>query len=293
MQKFSTLMESSNLTISLLGNPIQCSCETYDFLQWIDQHRNQLRSFVDYNCLHKGNVVPFSNLTEVVMVDLNFRCSLRIAVIVSASLLGLVLILVAVTICCYRYRWELRYFCMKLAKRGRQYQLLVDDETFTYDAFVVYSSEDSQWVHEELVPHLENGDCVGQMLRLCVHERDFGPGENIIRNIWNKMEESRKVILVISNNFARSNWCKYEIDLARMIGVEKARNLLVPVLLENVRMEDMSDSLRWIVRKLTYVEWPQWPPAREEFWRRLRDAIIDNDWAGRLRQRNSEAITEL
>jgi len=64
-----------------------------------------------------------------------------------------------------------------------------------------------------------------------------------------------------------------------MIGVEKARNMIVPVLLENVRMEDMSDTLRWIVRKLTYIEWPQWPPDREEFWKRLRETIIDNDSA--------------
>jgi len=45
--------------------------------------------------------------------------------------------------------------------------------------------------------------------------------------------------------------------------------------LENVRMEDMSDSLRWIVRKLTYIEWPQWQPDREEFWRKLRETVIE------------------
>jgi len=272
LQKFSTLMETSNLSISLLGNPIQCSCETYYFLQWISQHRKHLMNFVDYTCLYKGKVVRFSNLTEVVLVDLNFQCSKQIAVIVSATLLGLVLILLSIAVCCYRYRWELRYFCLKLAQRSRQYQLLNDDVTCTYDAFVVYSNEDSDWVLEELIPHFE--DCSNyQSLRLCVHERDFVPGEYIIGNIWSRMEDSRKVILVISRNFARSNYCNYEIELARMLSVEKARNLLVPVMLENVRMEDMSDSLRWIVRKLTYIEWPQWQPDREEFWQKLRETL--------------------
>jgi len=93
------------------------------------------------------------------------------------------------------------------------------------------------------------------------------------------MEESRKVILVISKNFTMSNYCNYEIDLARMLSVEKARNLLVPVMLENVRMADMSDSLRWIVRRLTYIEWPQWQPDREEFWQRLRETVTES---GRL-----------
>ena len=278
LKKFSALMETSNLTISLLGNPIQCSCETYYFLEWISKHRKQLMNFVDYSCLYNGNVVLFSNLTEVILVDLDFQCSKQIAVIVSASLLGLVLILLATAVCCYRYRWELRYFCLKLAQRSRQYQLLNDDVTCTYDAFVVYSNEDSDWVFEELVPHFE--DCTDyQSLRLCVHERDFLPGEYIIGNIWSRMEDSRKVILVISKNFARSNYCNYEIELARMMSVEKARNLLVPVMLENVRMEDMSDSLRWIVRKLTYIEWPQCQPDREEFWQKLRETVRPNEFA--------------
>ena len=278
LQKFSAIMETSNLTISLLGNPIQCSCETYYFLQWISKHRKQLMNFADYSCLYKGNVVRFSNLTEVVLVDLNFQCSKQIAVIVSASLLGLVLILLAIAVCCYRYRWELRYFCLKLAQRSRRYQLLNDDVTCTYDAFVVYSNEDSDWVLEELVPHFE--DCTDyQSLRLCVHERDFLPGEYIFGNIWSRMEDSRKVILVVSKQFARSNYCNYEIELARMMSVEKARNLLVPVMLENVRMEDMSDSLRWIVRKLTYIEWPQWQPDREEFWQKLRETVRPNEFA--------------
>jgi len=275
LQNFSAIMETSNLRISLLGNPIQCSCETYYFLQWIDHHRHQLINFADYSCLYQGNVVRFSNLTEVVLEDLNFQCSKQIAVIVSASLLGLVLILLAIAVCCYRYRWELRYFCLKLVQRSRRYQLLNDDVTFTYDAFVVYSNEDSDWVLEELIPNLEDSGGDYQPLRLCVHERDFLPGEYIIGNIWSKMEDSRKVILVVSGNFARSNYCNYEIELARMLSVEKARNLLVPVILENVRMEDMSDSLRWIVRKLTYIEWPQWQPDREEFWRKLRETVVE------------------
>jgi len=275
LHKFSTSMETSRLTISLLGNPLQCSCETYYFLKWIQQHREQLVDVTEYTCWYNGKVVRFLNLTGVVMVDLDFQCSKEIVVIALASLLGLLLILIAIAVSCYRYRWELRYFCLKLAQRTRRYQLLVDDTTFTYDAFVVYSWEDSQWVHDELIPHLENGSD-RQSIRLCVHERDFLLGENIIDNIWSKMDKSRKVILVISRNFTRSNYCKYEIDMARMLSVEKARNLIVPVMLEDVSIRDMSDSLRWIVRKLTYIEWPQWEPDREEFWQRLHDTVIDS-----------------
>jgi len=277
LQKFSALMETSHLLINLLGNPLQCSCETQHFLKWSKHNRKQLVNFADYTCWYKGKVVRFTNLTEVVMVDLDVQCKKQtitsiIAVIAPGSLLTFLLIVIVIVVFCYQYRWKLRNFLFG------PYQRLPDDTIFTYeyDAFVVYSSEDSQWVHNELVSHLENDN--DQFLRLCDHERDFLLGEIIFDNISSKMEKSRKVILVISRNFIGSRWCKFETDYARHLSVEKDRNLIVPVMLEDVGMEDMSefDSLRWIVCNLTYIEWPQWEPDREEFWQRLRASVMSN-----------------
>ena len=278
LQKFSVLIVKSHLLINLLGNPLQCSCETQHFLKWIKQHRKQLVNFAAYTCWYKGKVVRFSNLTEVVMVDLDFQCTKQtittiIGVIAPACLLTFLLILIVIAVFCYRYRLKLWNFFLVLAGR---YQRLTDDTIFTYDAFVAYSCKDSQWVHDELVLHLEN-DNDHQSLHLCVHERDFLPGENILDNISSKMDESRKVILVISRNFTRNKYCKFETDYARHLSVTKARNLIVPVILEDVRMEDMWHSLRWIVCNLTYIEWPQWEPDREEFWQKLRETVIESD----------------
>jgi hypothetical protein len=131
---------------------------------------------------------------------LDFTCSKPLVVIITGTLLGLILVITSVSIGSYRYRWELRYFCLKLTQRSKQYQLLVDQQThYEYDAFVVYDSADRQWVNNELLTHLEDqATSDGSAIRLCVHERDFPPGEDIIGNIWNKMESSRKTILIVS-----------------------------------------------------------------------------------------------
>ena len=87
-----------------------------------------------------------------------------------------------------------------------------------------------------------------------------------------------QIILVISPSFARSNYCDYEVQLARMQSVQKGRNLFIPIILEQVEMEAMSDGLRWIVRKLTYIEWPtedHRETDRKEFWEKLREAVDD------------------
>ena len=89
------------------------------------------------------------------------------------------------------------------------------------------------------------------------------------------MESSRKTILVMSKTFTLSNYCNYEVQLARMHSVETGRNRIIPVMLEPVDMRNMSECLRWIVRKLTYIEWPEHEADREEFWQKLREAVAD------------------
>ena len=251
----------------------------------VRDHKEHLINYDSYTCSGVlGSDIP---LNTIQAGDLEYECFKKTLTIVVGSLFGLMLILVVTSVCCYRHRWGFRYAFLKFTQRGRHYQLLVDQpRNFDYDAFVVYDSGDRVWVNEELLAHLEmpqtddtlSLDSTGSRhIRLCVHERDFPPGEDILANIWNKMEHSRKTILVLSKSFAKSHYCNYGVQLARMNSVEQARNLIIPVLLEPLDINDMSECLRWIVRKLTYIEWPQYEADRKEFWQKLRQAIADYD----------------
>ena len=71
---------------------------------------------------------------------------------------------------------------------------------YVYDGFVVYCDEDKKWVHEKLVPVLEEE--YGH--QLCNHYRDFQVGKLIVDNSVENMKESSKGILVMLNAFARS-----------------------------------------------------------------------------------------
>ena len=113
------------------------------------------------------------------------------------------------------------------------------------------------------------GPCTGP----CIHERDFRYGEQIIGNIWRSLEESRKVILVISRGFTDSQYCNYEMNLASMMGVEQGRNMFVPIILGGLELDKMSGTLRSIVRSLTYAEWSQSPAEQAEFWQKLRCSL--------------------
>ena len=64
---------------------------------------------------------------------------------------------------------------------------------FDYDIFVSFAGEDFDFVRDHLMPELEGT----QNLRLCVHERDFIPGRNIVDNIVEAVESSKKVVLYL------------------------------------------------------------------------------------------------
>ena len=84
---------------------------------------------------------------------------------------------------------------------------------------------------------------------------------------------------VLVLHWALSNYCDYEMNLAWVQSAKKCRNLFVPTILQPVEMESMSDGPRWIVRKLTYIEWPRGyhrQAHREQFTGKIREAIADS-----------------
>lgn len=57
------------------------------------------------------------------------------------------------------------------AEMDARVQQLCYDHDYTYDAFIIYSQNDSAWVIHTLWPSLEIA--ANDSIRLCIHERDF------------------------------------------------------------------------------------------------------------------------
>ncbi|XP_070827973.1 uncharacterized protein [Chaetodon trifascialis] len=94
-----------------------------------------------------------------------------------------------------------------------------------YHVFVSYSSTDYQWTHF-LISQLE---LCG--LQVCYHERDFTPGRTVLENMSECIQESQKVLLVLSPEFVRSRWCLLEANMSLFRDCLE-RKPIIPVLLE-------------------------------------------------------------
>ena len=216
MEQFNERDQKNNqsITIDLRQNPLLCTCNERDFVHWIQNAKTynlHFRGIEDLQCLNSE-----SNSVKIVEVDLGHMAihCLSASVYVSISVTAAVL-LSAIIVCSgtalYRKRWWFRYKYFIVTKMYKERQQQQEAQrNYEYDAFVSYNSRDELWITEELQPKLE--DEFG--LKLCLHERDFVLGGDIMEQITSSIENSRRTLLILSPNFLASTWCHWEMNLA-------------------------------------------------------------------------------
>ncbi|XP_017492366.1 PREDICTED: protein toll-like, partial [Rhagoletis zephyria] len=181
------------------------------------------------------------------------------------------------------------YFWSRSAARGDEDE---DGSKYEYDAFVSYNVADSEWIFSELVPNIErsssngtsssssNGNSSGcQRVRLCVYDRDFIAGRPISECILESIRVSRRVILVISNAFIRSPWCRYETDLAvhhSSLNLRGRTDGLVLIKLEQLEPGlSVPLQLDYLLKTRIYLQWDAAAgrEERQKFWSKLKIAL--------------------
>jgi toll-like receptor 13 len=169
----------------------------------------------------------------------------------------------------YRYRWHLRLVLYE-AFRGRDdvRKRYLQLGHFDYDVFVFYASEDLPWVRRNMMAYLEGG--LG--LRLCDHDRDFIPGKNIVDNITDCVQRSKKIMMVFSRHFKRSQWCQFELAFC-LTHVMDYDDALIIVCLDDITSYELTSSMMAVLKTTTYIQWNRHPDAVRAFWGRVKQAL--------------------
>ncbi|XP_053679901.1 toll-like receptor Tollo [Anopheles nili] len=186
-----------------------------------------------------------------------------------AALFGFSLVII-LTLVLFVFRQEMRvWFHSKFGVRlfYRNADIDKNERDKLFDAFVSYSSKDETFVAEELAPLLENGD---PCYKLCLHYRDFPVGAYIADNILQAVESSRRTIMVLSENFIKSEWCRFEFKSAHHQVLRDRRRRLIVILLGEVPQKDLDPDIRLYLKTNTYLQW-----GDKLFWEKLRFALPD------------------
>lgn len=246
-----------------------CSCDSYWFITVLN------KSLVpdwplDYTCSTPPLFAGLS-LSEYKTSELSCETWFQVAValpvimVVSAAI-GLVFFK-----CDGVWYTKMLWVWIRVKRRGKKHSNMLKNVSFSYHAFISCSHRDSDWVDSQLVPSLE-----GSGLSLCVHERDFVPGDWIIDNIIGCVEYSYKMLFVLTKHFVQSEWCKYELFFAHHRAISVQQDSLVFILLEPIPADSLPKKflrLKRLLRQQTYLEWPKDEWKQQVFWASLKSML--------------------
>lgn len=306
-------LSAALVQISLASNPWSCECEyTERFREYLQYTGPAVIDSMDIRCSNNSlvdddpdtgflllkdnvttciNVVNVTNYIEPAVSDnytsttiiqprdiQNYIPFLVISLVASFFLIVLTLII-------FVYRQEMRVwfhsrFGVRLFYKSSEIEL--DDRDKLFDAFVSYSSKDEAFVAEELAPMLENGD---PSYKLCLHYREFPVNGYISDTIVQAVESSRRTIMVLSENFIKSEWCRFEFKSAHHQVLRDRRKRLIVILLGEVPQKDLDPDIRLYLKTNPYLQW-----GDKLFWEKLKFALPDVPNNQRRNNHNNHAM---
>lgn len=137
------------------------------------------------------------------------------------------------------------------------------DSEKEFDAFVSFSNEDEDYVINSLIPGLENN------FKICYHMRDFLPGQWIHTQIQEYIEKSRRTIIVLSENFLRSQWALLEFRTAHAQAVkDNCSRVIILIYGDMPSQENMEPDMKAYMKTHTYIK-----SSDDWFWHKLRYAL--------------------
>ncbi|XP_070187987.1 toll-like receptor 4 [Littorina saxatilis] len=250
--------------LDLSDNPFDCSCDLRWFQSWLASGPKALKnSRYKYTCSN----LPDTNVTSFYLSDQACLLS-RDTNVLMVSCLSLLLVVMTTVFPLYRYRWHLRMMLYEAVRgNGDAGRRRLQRGQFQYDVYVSYASDDLGWVRQHLLAELENWG-----LRVCLHDRDFLIGNNIVDDISQSVESSKKVLVVFSRHYSRNQWCQFELNFCLRHVMDFGDNLVVTCV-NDVESRDLTTAMMAVLKMMSYIRWDDDPDAMAAFWGRLRQAL--------------------
>ncbi|XP_003741824.2 protein toll-like [Galendromus occidentalis] len=262
-------LRKENYRVDFSGNLFVCTCDTWTALQNYfkdvevkERRRVACDELVNQTYLSMNDFLNDSSCDPIIE---NQKAVNRLTVILVCSA---ALLIVLITIVYYKNRR--RIIVYMFTHHYNIYVLIWPDSEVdcekTYDAFVSFSDQDINVVHE-IIKELEKIDpSSGEpTYKLCLHYRDWIPGNSIVYNIVNSVQNSRRTVLVLSENFISSVWLNVEFRAALTQMIEDRSHKLIIVVIGELPSEKKLDKELQDLLQNTYLKW-----GNPGFWDHIR-----------------------
>ncbi|KAM6219880.1 toll-like receptor 5 [Rhynchocyon petersi] len=247
--------------LDIRHNQFICNCDLHAFLHWLNQTSVILfGSPAEMYCMFPESLanVPLNSVPMEECDEEEFMQSLQFGLFILFTMM-LMLLLITVLIII-----KGRGFCFLCYKRFQR--LVLSDrpqspelDGYKYDAYLCFSSKDSEWVQNALLKHLDTQYSDQNRLNLCFEERDFVPGENHVVNIHDAVWSSRKVVCLVSRHFLQDGWCLEAFSYAQSRCFSDLHSVLIMVVVGSLSQYQLMkhQPIRGFIQKRQYLRWPE------------------------------------
>ncbi|XP_022248789.1 protein toll-like isoform X2 [Limulus polyphemus] len=261
----------SNFALRLGNNPWKCDCQTLEFKLWLTEHLQNITDIQDIYCFVTLNgtsrKIPLVETPDNVLCPHNDLSQKIKLITVSIICVVLALLLFTISVLYYRNKQTvIAYFYFHFYGVFTCFFTHDElDENKLYDAFISYCSSDSD-IAFNILKELETKE---PYFKLCTHDRDWLAGNAISSNIVYSVQNSKRIILILSKDFVESAWFHIEFHAAHYQTLEDKVNRLIVVVRNNLPPKDALDKdLQYLLSTKTYLVWKErW------FWEKLRYAM--------------------
>ena len=111
----------------------------------------------------------------------------------------------------------------------------------------------NDFVMETILPELE--ERLDDPFKLCIHSRHFTPGRRIKDNIQEAIQNSNSAIVVLSQGFINSVWCKHEFEQCFIENLkDPAFKLFVIMMQPTNELMNLSEYMERFLTSTTYLD---------------------------------------
>ncbi|KAK7501699.1 hypothetical protein BaRGS_00007130 [Batillaria attramentaria] len=273
-QVLDKLTGKHNLTLHLGGNPLLCVCSNLDFVRWLWSTEVQLdgdgRDSRTFTCVTESGEVSDTH-SVLVQYDTHWRRCVGQQVLGVTTAAFLLLLLALVIVYVVSRSWTHLRYVWKVMQRLR----LPRRENFRRDAYVGYADADWEFACVTLPACLQERHGV----RLLLRDFEEVPGSIRAENIVQHIDDSWKVVLLVTRAFATDEWlCGFTVQQAQRSIMDTMPDRVLVVFMEDpARLPPMAslERLLRMVPEKNMVHVRRDTPVDDPVWDRLARDILD------------------
>jgi hypothetical protein len=255
------LNQCKQVQIFIEGNPISCICSKLSSLKWMKENQIRFGDWRITKCL-QNNRTLFKLFQDGAFRTFELNCQTEDWLIYSSIILLVIFIIIILIGAILKYRVHVDYVILRLRHRWKGVINSTSKDEYQIDAFLLHSEHDYEWVVYTLYHELTKRN-----MRLSLPDKDFLPGLNKADEMLRCIDDSRKVVFVVTETFLKSGWESYAVQMTVTHAFHNHREGSMVVLMkDNIPIIRMPKDLRYIWWSLEIIKLSDFENNMDRFW---------------------------